>query len=365
MRSLTGFVFLSAFAALASAADQPAAKEAPRFSAAGEMRWLPFPDPQLELRGLPWFQENAPELWRLPQSAKSRIPGGVWSRAVAPDGGRIRFTSSSSQLAIRVQAKAAPTRPCFVDAYVDDLLAGSARVQRAQPTDLLLFEGKARGGKNITVYLPNNQEIRVLAVGLDADAELKAPPEFATRHPIVCYGSSVLQGSGSDHPATTYPAALARRLNLDFVNLGFAGAGKAEPAVVDLVSQVEASGYILDLGKSYGDQLKDPFVRMLATIRAAHPRVPIFCVTPIYSTYEKTDPAYLAKSVRLRDMMRAAALARREAGDKFTFVVEGLELFGEADKQLFRDPQHPNDEGNELIARRLVPLVEKAVSGRK
>ena len=53
------------------------------------------------------------------------------------------------------------------------------------------------------------------------------------------------------------------------------------------------------------------------------------------------------------------------AGDKFTFVVEGLDLFGEADKKLFRDPQHPNDEGNELIAQRLVLMVERAVLGRK
>lgn len=364
MIKLTGLVFLCVLVMTAFAAEKDPAKSAKTLaSSAGEVRWLPFPGPQLELRGLPWFKENTPELWRLPQSARSQIPVGVWNRAVASDGGRIRLSSTTSRLAIRVQTVPAQTKPCFIDAYIDGAYVDSAKALGTQPTELLLFEGKGRGQKNITLYLPNNHEIRVLAVGVDADAELKPPPAFAVKAPVVCYGSSVLQGTGAAHPSKTYPAALARRLNLDFVNLGFGGAGKAEPAVVDLVSQLDASCYIFDLGKSYGNQPKEPYARMLATIRAAHPNVPILCVTPIYSTNEPRDPAYLEKSVRLRNMMREAAVERRNAGDRFTFFVEGLELFGEADKNLFRDPQHPNDEGNELIAQRLISTVKKLVLG--
>ncbi len=332
---------------------------------AAEVRWVSFPDAQLELRGLPWYRENGGELWRFPQASKAQIPKGVWNRAVASDGGRIRLSSTTSRLSIRVQPSSSPSKPCFIDAYVDDTYAGSARATGTGVADLVLFEGKGREWKNITLYLPNNGEIRVQAVGLDSDAEVRPPPAFALPRPIVCYGSSVLQGTGATHPAKTYPAVLARRLNLDFVNLGFGGAGKAEPAVVSLVNQLDACCYIFDLGKSYGNQDEKPFVAMLAAIRAARPRVPIFCVTPIYSTNEPKDAAYLEKSVRLRNMMRDAANERRKAGDEFTFVVEGLDLFGEPDKKLFHDPQHPNDEGNELIGGRLVPLVEKVVLGKR
>lgn len=365
MKTLTGWMILGVLVMPAFASEKDAADNAkPSASIAGELRWLPFPGPQLELLGLPWFEENAPELWRLPQSARSQIPAGVWKRAVASDGGRIRLSSTTSRLVIRVQTVSAQAKPCFIDAYINGDYIDSAKALSIQPAELLLFEGKGREPKNITLYLPHNQQIRVLAVGVDADAEVKPPPAFAAKAPVVCYGSSVLQGTGADHPSKTYPAALARRLNLDFVNLGFGGAGKAEPAVVGLVNQLDASCYIFDLGKSYGDQPQEPYARMLATIRAAHPNVPILCVTPIYSTNEPRDAAYQEKSARLRHMMREAAVERRNAGDKFIFVVEGLDLFGEADKKLFRDPQHPNDEGNELIAQRLAPLVEKVVLGR-
>ena len=62
--------------------------------------------------------------------------------------------------------------------------------------------------------------------------------------------------------------------------------------------------------------------------------------------------------------MRQAATDRRQAGDKLMFVVEGLELFGEPDKALFHDPQHPNDAGNERMAQRLAPIIEKVVLGK-
>jgi lysophospholipase L1-like esterase len=182
--------------------------------------------------------------------------------------------------------------------------------------------------------------------------------------PLICYGSSVLQGTGVEHPSKTYPAVLARRLNLDFVNLGFGGAGKAEPDVVALVNRPEASAFLFDLGKSYGDQTPAPFARMLADIRATHPTVPIVCVTPIFSTKEDSEKGYREKSEHLRSLMRDAALERRRGGDRHIFVVEGLELFGPADQSLFHDPLHPNDAGNERMGERLVDLIRSAVLER-
>jgi hypothetical protein len=331
---------------------------------ANTLKWIDLPDTRLEMRGLPWLKENAPDLWRLPRSAQAKVPKGVWNRAVAPDGGRIRLACNSTALGIRVQALHEHGKNCFFDAFVNGEYAGAMSVEGTQRVDLVMFEHKERAWKDVTIYLPHNHEVQVFAVGLDADAEIRPPPAFALTRPMVCYGSSVLQGTGAAHPAHTYPAAAARRLNLDFVNLGFGGAGKGEVEVVALVNQLDACCYLFDLGKSYGAPTPERYTRMLDTIRASHPDVPIFCVTPIYSTKEPNEPDYKKRSENLRSLMRQAATERRQAGDKLMFVVEGVELFGEPDKALFHDPQHPNDAGNERIAERLAPVLEKVVLGK-
>lgn len=352
---------LSACLVLFSAAAEPETKVP---DAGSPLQWIKFPDPRLEICGLPWFKENTPELWRFPKSAKEKVPKRVWDRAVAPDGGRIRFASDTSRLSIRVEGIRGENKKCFFDAYVDGEYAGSAQATTRDEAVLMLFEKKNHALKQIIIYLPNNHEVRVLAIAVDAGAKLETAASFALKRPIVCYGSSVLQGTGAAHPAKTYPAILARRLNCDFVNLGFGGAGKAEPEVVELVNSLEACCYIFDLGKSYGDQPIGPYARMIEVIRAAHPDVPIFCVTPIYSIKEAGEPGYREKSEKLRALMRQAANDRRKAGDKFTFVVEGLDLFGPADKEFFNDPLHPDDNGNERIAKRLAPIVEKVLSDK-
>lgn len=353
-------LFVSLAASLSTSAAANAVLPSPSDKATA-LKWLDLPDARLEMRGLPWLKENAPDLWRLPRSAQANVPKGVWNRAISPDGGRIRLSCNSITLGIRVQALHEHGKNCFFDAFVNGEYAGSVSVEGTQRVDLVMFEHKERAWKDITIYLPHKHEVQVFAVGLDPDAELKAPPAFALTRPIVCYGSSVLQGSGALHPAHTYPAAAARRLNLDFVNLGFGGAGKGEVEVVALVNQLDACCYLFDLGKSYGAPTPERYTRMLDTIRASHPDVPIFCVTPIYSTKEPNEPNYKKRSEDLRSIMRQAATERRQAGDKLMFVVEGLELFGEPDKALFHDPQHPNDAGNDLIAARLAPVLEKVV----
>lgn len=363
MKSALPLLLAGAFAAsLFASACRAAAPRNPEAAVLGApLEWIRFPDPRFELRGLPWFEENSPELWRLPKSAQGRVPKAVWTRSLAPDGGRIRFSSTTTRLALRVQVIQPQNKLAHFDAYIGDRFAGSAGSRPAAAADLVLFSQADREPKNITIYLPNTSEVRVLAVGVDPGTRFGPPPPFALAAPLICYGSSVLQGTGSAHPAQTYPAVLARRLNLDFINLGFGGAGKAEPEVVALVNRPAAAGFLFDLGKSYGNQTQEPFARMLADIRATHPTVPIFCVTPIYSTKEATEAGYLEKSENLRSLMRDAAVARQQAGDRNIHVVEGLELFGAADKDLFNDPLHPNDAGNERMGGRLVPIVKSKV----
>src|SRR5690348_17749153 len=66
------------------------------------LRWLPLPNPQMEVDGLPWYDENGGELFRLPIKLKDTYRPPVWELAQSPSGGRIRFRTNSTALAVRL-----------------------------------------------------------------------------------------------------------------------------------------------------------------------------------------------------------------------------------------------------------------------
>ena len=61
---------------------------------------LSFPDPRLQVCGLPWFNEDQPVLRRLPQRMREQLRPPVWELAQQPSGGRIRFRTDSTTVGL-------------------------------------------------------------------------------------------------------------------------------------------------------------------------------------------------------------------------------------------------------------------------
>jgi hypothetical protein len=326
--------------------------------------WLPFPDTaRFKLLGLHWFDDNKPNLYRMPKAQFDSLPKGVRAQARRPSGGRILLNCDTSQLGLKVVPHTKGALKGF-DVYVNGRFVRSAAAEEPKvETEVVLFRDLDRKQKEILIYLPYHQEVRIRAIGADKDARFSAPEhKFARPQPVVFYGSSVCQGNGALKPGMTYPAKLCRDLNLDFLNLGFGGAGKAEPNVVDLVNSIPACCYIFDLGKSYGMQDSNAFRKMLETVRKAHPGAPLFCLTPITSAREVYSASYADRSQHTRDAMREAARQFIQSGQKEVYLLEGTDLLGfDEHDGLSRDGVHPTDYGYSMIARKLLPVTKKAL----
>jgi lysophospholipase L1-like esterase len=337
--------------------------ESPR--PAVSLTWHAFPDAsRFVVLGLPWFPENQPKLWRLPASQMRSFPRGVQNRAKASSGGRLAFRTDSPSVAVRFRAEERLRAGDF-ETFVDGQPLPSVSItERGEDRELVWSVGLDRTSRDIVIYLPHVRQTEVVAIGLEAASEIALlQPTFSQPLPLVLYGSSVCQGSGAERSGQSYGAILARRLNLDLVNLGFGGAGKAEPEVVAKVDSLEACCFMLDLGKSYGDQDGEPFRQMLKALRDKHPLTPLIVVTPITSTKEVEEAAYSERSLHTRRVMREATQERLAAGDRQLYLVEGEELLGfDEHAWLSKDGVHPSDSGYAMMADKLLPLLQRVLA---
>lgn len=345
---------------------------APLFAEDASPRWLPLSTPNIEIDGLPWYGENGGELFRLPVRLKDTYRKPVWDLAQSPSGGRIRFRTNSAIVAIRLEYPEPPGMKNMhafgqtgVDLYADGVYRGTAIADKdAKPgkiDEYTYYKDQPRVDREITIYLPLYIGVKVLGIGLDADAHIERAKPFAVSKPIVFYGTSITQGGCASRSGMSYQAILGRMLNLDFVNLGFSGNGIGEPELARAVAGIDAAVFVMDMAQNNPtvDSLVQAYAPFLETIRAKHPDTPILAITPIYAARESWSRDDRLEG--MRGLIRRVAAQRIAAGDHHIEIVEGTDLLGPTRGDGLVDGTHPNDLGFQWMADGLSVRIGKVL----
>jgi lysophospholipase L1-like esterase len=335
------------------------------------LRWMPVASPKIDVAGLPWYQENHGEFWRLPARSKDSFPKAVWDLSLDPTGGRIRFRTNSSTVAIRLEWPRPPAMRNMhffgqsgVDLYVRNTYWGTAVPDKdAAPGKVyehVYFKGQPQVMREITLYLSLYSPVKVLEIGLDKDAVQESSTPFALSAPVVFYGTSITQGGCASRAGMSYQAILGRQLNLNHVNLGFSGNGKGEAVVARAVAELDAAVFVLDFAQNNSDvdslaQVYDPFIGIL---REKHPDTPIVAITPIYAASEASGSQ---RNEQMRALIRKVVSRRIAAGDAHLQLVEGTDLLGPSRVDGLVDGTHPNDLGFQWMAEGLADRLRKVL----
>ena len=142
------------------------------------------------------------------------------------------------------------------------------------------------------IYLPLYNTVDKFEVGVRKGAYVKPlpPRKNGVTKPVVCYGTSITQGGSASRPGMAWTALAARKADVPFVDLGFAGNGKMEMSMVDVVSEIDASLYVLDCLWNMTDKMTEerfePFVREL---RKRRPDTPILCAEDCSTFTDRTN----------------------------------------------------------------------------
>ncbi|MBQ9132581.1 MAG: hypothetical protein IJX62_08965 [Clostridia bacterium] len=288
-------------------------------------------------------------------------------------GARLHFATDSSFLAVGAiyppmtfssprSAALSSAGACCFDLYIDGehcrVLWPEATIQRGSVVSFDLAEGRYESSisfeekkmRHITLCFPSFVNISHVFIGLEKGATPIASTPYVNGQPVVFYGSSITQGACASRAGNSYPNILSRQFHFDYINLGFAGACKAEEPMIDYLCglQTPLLVYDYDHNTPSAEYLRQTHLPGLRKLRQAHPHIPIILMSKPNCHNGKEEALR-----RMRVIEESYEALQRESNAPVHFV-NGQEIFEGHDPQMMTvDGTHPTDLGFYCMAKAL------------
>ncbi|MCK5729766.1 MAG: SGNH/GDSL hydrolase family protein [Draconibacterium sp.] len=335
--------------------------------------WFDAHEKPFGLVGFEWINNDG-VYRRLPVNPDWEITKHVDDLSNHTAGGQVRFSTNSKKILVKVELAGRSnmyhmpaTGQSGFDLYVRK--NGIQRYIRTTrfPHDSVnyqyeLYKSEENKLQDFTINFPLYNGVKSLQIGIGQGSIVQAPPAFSFGGKIVIYGTSITQGGCVSRPGMAYSNILSRKLDAQFVNLGFSGNGKGEPALANLINQIfDVSFIILDYEANAGKTIKNTLVPFIEILREQHPQTPILVMSKIrYAIHFKKSPTF-DMYIDLRDFQKNVVVERVTAGDKNIYFLDGSKVLGDDYYECTVDGVHPSDLGSDRIANALLTAIKSIV----
>ncbi|MBI1292916.1 hypothetical protein GC173_17025 [bacterium] len=326
--------------------------DAPKGQSEREIEWRDAAVMRMEGRG--WNEEGR-AFHRLPARAEGQVTDAVWGLEKNTAGMAVPFITDSERIYVRWSGGGdMPHMPSTgmsgLDLY-ERRPEGWNFVANARPKDgdtTRTLTANSEGRTAYLLYLPLYQKVDYLEIGVDKGASF-AQPATDGRRPIVFYGTSIVQGGCASRPGMAHVAIIGRQLDWPVYNLGFSGSARMEPAMAELVGEIDAEIYVLDcLPNMTDDLVPDRVEAFIRQLRDRRPDTPILMVEHLKPERVKE------RNARYRLLFQKL----REEGDTNLYLLPGETLLaGEEEGTV--DGTHPTDLGFFRMAQAHLPILRK------
>lgn len=336
-----------------------------------DVKFYDIRKPPFDIYGL-YDVYNQPFFRRLPADIAEATSEGVAKLCRESAGGRVRFSTDSAYIAIKVEMG-----PYGRNSHVT--LCNSAGFDLYEDTDTdcryikaflppYKFENdyeqiiKIPGGRRMrsfTINFPIHGVVKNLYIGLQEDAKLGAGKKYRNTSPIVYYGSSIVHGTAASRPGLTYQSIISRRLDMDFINLGFSGKAKGEPVLVDYMAGMDMCLFVCDYDHNAPNAafLRETHRNVYDIFRAKRPDTPFIMISrPNIATNQ-------SEFAERRDVIIDTYRHARALGDENVYYIDGESFFlGKYENECTMDSVHPNDLGFTLMADGIESEIRRAMA---
>lgn len=305
-------------------------------------------------------------LRRIPSRVSETLnPGAAVHRSITTCGCEIRFNLEDEEVQLLLRRDTASASPFGIaEVYFGSFQApyGITPQIIGQNTSVITIRKEAVEASSLLhgsdEELFDRRLVRMLLpydsktyfVGKKGRTSPPLPAQVPARR-YLAYGSSITHGGDAVRPSGTYAMRLASMLDMDLINLGFAGSAQMEPSMAEYISQrkdwqiatIEMG--INVIGQWSADKFKDRVDRFVGILARDLGERSLF-VTDLYLC--KYD---LANDPLISEYRAIVKNAVERTGNARLHYIAGTELLSSAE-ELTADFVHPSAAGQEAIARR-------------
>lgn len=320
------------------------------------------------------FGDLARQRWfdRLPCVAEGKVSAAVWGYSRDSAGMMVRFKTDASTIwvdyTLRNQLLALPnviaTGASGIDLYARDdsgkwrwvgvTIPEQKVVRQAIVADL------APDLREYAAYLPLYNGVGNLSIGVPPGAKFE-PLAPRTAKPILFYGTSITQGASASRPGMACPAILGRRLERPVINFGFAGAGRMDAAVGELLVKIDAGVYVIDcVPNMSAPEIREKCIPLVKQLRAGRPDVPIILVEDRRHASAWIQPKRNQSCTDAHTALRTCFDQLQKEGLNRLYYLPDDDLTGHGEDGT-TDGIHPSDLGMVWRADQFEPILRKAL----
>ncbi|GGW30290.1 SGNH/GDSL hydrolase family protein [Arenibacter certesii] len=241
-------------------------------------------------------------------------------------------------------------------------------VAAAKPTGLsnstTVIENLDGKMQRFRLYFPLYSGVTEVEIGVDSGSDIQPLEDFyLPSKQIVVYGSSITQGASASRPGMIFTSILGRRLNMNFSNLGFSGAGKMEREVANVLKNSHPDLFILDCVPNPSiEEIRTRTLPFIETLRKENPSVPILMVESVFREHGHWNEKIGAKVIGQNNAFKEAYSQLKERGMEQIYYLDNTALIG-TDHEATIDGTHFTDLGHKRIADKLFPVIKNILNG--
>jgi len=314
-------------------------------------------------------QEREHHFQRLPQKYKETVRKEVWDLSENSAGVSILFSSDTVELSVKWSVKHDLRMNHMTDAGIKGVDLYTKRGQKwhyvstclpnGKENEQILLEDIKKKKREYCLFLPLYDTLIDMQIGLDDDSSIEST--IFHNKPLVFYGTSITQGGCASRPGLVHTNIISRELGYECINLGFSGNGHLENSIGTIMSNIDASLYVIECMYNVDKEMINERTRPLIKAIRANPQAkntPIVFMEQVVIDMGHINTKFISSVMEKNEELNKQIQESINEGEKSLFIIKDTNAI-DKDSEATVDGLHFNDLGFQRYANHFIKNIKK------